>query len=126
MVQDKNLSQSNKKIDEELGKEIFKPMLIGSTRIEKFQICFKLCKECKIEPTEFSQPQCFSFNIYIQAVDKYLNNVKDVYDETKEFNNSSIVKETISVSGVKQSINDSANLNFIDDILFDFEVFGFN
>jgi mannosyl-glycoprotein endo-beta-N-acetylglucosaminidase len=98
-------------------------LLIGSSRIEKFHLCFRLNQDYRIESTSFSQPASLSFNLYVHAVDKCMNNLfefnTDSFDQT---NSKSLIKSKISIPGVKKYIENS-NINFIDDIIFDFEFF---
>jgi endo-beta-N-acetylglucosaminidase D len=143
LIDDRNLVEINRikaRIDEENKKseqehqqilyddqmDQIKLLVIGSTRIEKFQLCFRLNQDYRIESTSFSQPATLSFNIFVHAIDKCMNNVFDFNEENLEqINSNSLIKSKISVPGVKKS-TDNSNINFIDDILFDFEFFNIN
>lgn len=143
LVDDRNLIEIDRikiKIDEENKKgederqtvlydekmDQIKFLLIGSTRIEKFQICLRLNQEYRIEPTSFSQPALFSFNIYVHSVDKFMKNVSDFNPESLDkIISKSFIKSIISIPGIKKS-TDNSNVNFIDDVLYDFEFFNIN
>ena len=134
LVDDRNLIEIDRikiKIDEENKKgederqtvlydekmDQIKFLLIGSTRIEKFQICLRLNQEYRIEPTSFSQPALFSFNIYVHSVDKFMKNVSDFNPESLDkIVSKSFIKSIISIPGIKKS-TDNSNVNFIDDVL---------
>lgn len=100
---------------------------IGSTKSDSFSTCFKLNQNYVKDLTnEMSSNRSLSFSVIVQLVDKHLENLYEICELVEKKDMNSDKYKSIRVIQVKEprlKFRDSKQLDFIQSVIFDAELF---
>ncbi len=89
---------------------------IGSTKFEEFRLCFKVNKDIisynEQETNEDKNNSKYAFNVFIQEFDEHLECLV-----------SGFKSASMSIPLMNFNLNNEENLEFIGEIIYDFEFF---
>ena len=121
---DENFKYYNVFIDEHhesSAKTEVKLRLVGSTKIEHFSVCLRINKRFGMDSVAFSIEPKLKFSIYVQSIDKNLDNL--TIEDSFSTSNGTFIEIKVAAKGLMPCDDDLTKFDFFDEIIYDFETF---